>query len=692
MTDRATNQTAGVRNIRALFEAKNETTHTSPPSRGRSPAGGSDTGGGSGRGGARSTSSRPLSKVRTSFVTVEKSGQFGPILGVRKMSATEMEGATTPPMPNVGGGDGAQEVENSTVDGEKKSSPNANGTAIAEPIAEVLEEEHADGTDDNTDGPGELANSPVAPTPSKNGTSHNPASVGDDSSPLAKKSAEAKANADQNIGSLLKGSPFVSPDTNPTDSTSTETEAVSPKKPADGKGLKPMTNGKERKAEATAQPTRPGMASKASSSRPAPVNTKKEASAAAKPPTAKSGEVNSPKTGSAPKTPISEAAGHTSKMSSPKPSADSGQTNKAKPASLKEPTKAPIRKPSRMSLASANGTASKPEKSLKISTTVDPTKKPSSTAAKPSPKSLIKPVKLPSSATAPTAASAARLNGQGHHPPSRSPSRASTTATRTKPASSTTNKKDNISTSNTTHPPATTKTRPPPASVTAPTAAFQHRIKSVRSSLGPPDKTKSEAHHNKERPKSRTSLAGGSHHAPSTTAMKPADEGFLARMMRPTASSAQKTHEKAETKSPPRKTAGSAGAGTGASGSGHGLKDKVGSGGAGKRKSEGVKGMNGVGRDDRSNGVAKDERKIDDHAEIENGGNGVEKTQDATVMDGQSEKKNESNSAVKVENADHILAKEMPDISAAVSEMESPEADAGQQQHTLAPGAEQIEA
>lgn len=49
-----------------------------------------------------------------------------------------------------------------------------------------------------------------------------------------------------------------------------------------------------------------------------------------------------------------------------------------------------------------------------------------------------------------------------------------------------------------------------------------------------------------ERPKSRMSIAGG----------KAPDEGFLARMMRPTASSASKTHERVEVKTPPRKVAG----------------------------------------------------------------------------------------------------------------------------------------
>ncbi|KAI4153411.1 MAG: hypothetical protein LQ340_002325 [Diploschistes diacapsis] len=77
MADRSASVNAGVRNIRAMFEAKNE--QASPPSRGRSPAAGSES--------IRSSSSRPMSKVRSSFIAVqEKSGHFGPILGMRKTS------------------------------------------------------------------------------------------------------------------------------------------------------------------------------------------------------------------------------------------------------------------------------------------------------------------------------------------------------------------------------------------------------------------------------------------------------------------------------------------------------------------------------------------------------------------------------------------------------------------------------
>ena len=89
----------GVRNIRAMFEAKNE--QVSPPSRGRSPAGGSES--------VRSSSSRPISKVRTSFVAVEKSG----LLGLRKASDVGDTSASS-----------ASKIEEEAIDTESKEPGN----------------------------------------------------------------------------------------------------------------------------------------------------------------------------------------------------------------------------------------------------------------------------------------------------------------------------------------------------------------------------------------------------------------------------------------------------------------------------------------------------------------------------------------------------------------------------------------
>lgn len=65
---------SGVRSLLARFE-NNQNTSTSPPSRGRSPVG-SDTPG----------SGRPLSKVRASFVAVDRAAQSSPVAGLRKES------------------------------------------------------------------------------------------------------------------------------------------------------------------------------------------------------------------------------------------------------------------------------------------------------------------------------------------------------------------------------------------------------------------------------------------------------------------------------------------------------------------------------------------------------------------------------------------------------------------------------
>lgn len=66
---------SGVRSLLAKFENNNQNSTTSPPSRGRSPVG-SDTPG----------SARPLSKVRASFVAVDRAAESSPVSSLRKES------------------------------------------------------------------------------------------------------------------------------------------------------------------------------------------------------------------------------------------------------------------------------------------------------------------------------------------------------------------------------------------------------------------------------------------------------------------------------------------------------------------------------------------------------------------------------------------------------------------------------
>ncbi|KFY05974.1 hypothetical protein V492_08209, partial [Pseudogymnoascus sp. VKM F-4246] len=94
----------GVRNLRAMFENKDDST-TSPPSsqhRGRSPAPSI---------GNNSASPRPLSKVRTSFVAVERNGQTGIQWGLRKETTT-----TVPPEDSTMSHRRGSFVENDATD------------------------------------------------------------------------------------------------------------------------------------------------------------------------------------------------------------------------------------------------------------------------------------------------------------------------------------------------------------------------------------------------------------------------------------------------------------------------------------------------------------------------------------------------------------------------------------------------
>ncbi|KAI1137371.1 hypothetical protein F5Y05DRAFT_87616 [Hypoxylon sp. FL0543] len=142
---------------------------------------------------------------------------------------------------------------------------------------------------------------------------------------------------------------------------------------------------------------------------------------------------------------------------------------------------------------------------------------------KPKPKSPTRPIKLPSSLTAPTTAFASKLGtGSTAHPPRQSLSRASGNA-------------QHLNVGSTTH------RSPSRASITTTGTSSQTKglkrqsstISRPRPSLGPPPKPASKDH-------------------PVAKKDAQVDEGFLARMMRPTQASSSKTSEKAPL-TPPRK-------------------------------------------------------------------------------------------------------------------------------------------
>lgn len=192
----------------------------------------------------------------------------------------------------------------------------------------------------------------------------------------------------------------------------------------------------------------------------------------------------------------------------PDASLKSPPSNPKSPSSSKSPLspiggpKQPMdRKSSRSSLTAP--TAASSARGRRESNTVKP-------AAKPQPRETTKPINLPSHLTAPTAASRAR-----HEPD-----------TASKPAAS--------------RPSTTTSRAPPKTQVSTSKPAARSSTASARTSTA-------------ARPDSRTSAPAPRKSTASTAAP---DSSFLERMMRPTASSAQKSHDKvtSEPKSPPRRT------------------------------------------------------------------------------------------------------------------------------------------
>lgn len=299
------------------------------------------------------------------------------------------------------------------------------------------------------------------------------------------------------LGSILKGSPFEQDEKQGEASSAQKSgAAVESTQSSEQQGngpSSPVTNGKPKEVPTgkvglqskDKPPSRPSRASeigKKTAAQPASSTTgisesKPRAPTLPAPLTPKDAEAS-------PKQPIP-------KKVSPKSIASSKEPKKEV---LKDTHKTAAERPSRPSVVpKASAPASKPGPK--------PAKKPGPTSppafTKPRPKSPTRPVRLPGSATAPTAASAAKMDAA-------------------------------------------------PAAVAKPrdrvlSNSTSLRLKSARTSLPTASKPVEKA---KDKPKSRLSSASS----------KAPEGSFLDRMMRPTQSSSQKTHEKVEAKSPPRKT------------------------------------------------------------------------------------------------------------------------------------------
>ena len=471
---------SGVASLRARFESKDES--ISPPSRGRSPAGSLSVTG---------DAPHPISKVRTSFISVEPSGQMG------DLHAPEEFGNKG----HVINGDGAGEF---TTNGDV-GKPKTNGVDLNPQestkkegnIAEQATPKSSPEKKDSTapESPNIMDSAPPTANPDKpKSTAEDEAAAipPSDTKEVAAASDSTAPNGEPiPLGSILKGSPFEQDaskgEASNAEKTSASAEpAQSSEQQAPGLSI-PVINGEPKDA-----PTQNAeVQSKAKTTPRPPHEGKKSAPQLVSSTRGKSEHEPQTSTPPAPSTPKNAVT--PSKQPIYKTSPKSATSTEPKKEAPKDKGKTTVERPSRPSVApKAPAAAPKPPSK--------PAKKPPSRSppsmTKPRPRSPTRPVRLPSSATAPTAASAAKLDAA---------------------------------------PAATAKFRD-----RVPSNSTSLRQKPARTSLPAVSKPAENA---KDKLKSRLSTASS----------KPLEGSFLDRMMRPTQSTSQKTHEKVEAKTPPKK-------------------------------------------------------------------------------------------------------------------------------------------
>ncbi|EFQ31908.1 uncharacterized protein GLRG_07052 [Colletotrichum graminicola M1.001] len=423
---------SAVKNLRAMFEQKAD---TSPPDRGRSPGLSSGT--------ETPPPARPLSKIRTSFVAIEKDGRMGlrrdpsndsnGSLSQRRLSShTEGEASVS------GLSDKTMATEDTSV-GYKTN-------IVGSPIPESPRRPDADKPTNGASPPnlGALTDHP----------SHNPDKHVDLETPTPE---------------LLPGDPTQIPP-----QTTTAANGAAPAKAPKAGAPKTGTP----KTEPPKGSTKPPKKIPAQLAPPATITR-------AKTPT------RSPITA---KTPTTGAAA--SKLSAPKPQHESAKKTSEKTVTSTATAAATV----------TPKTGAKPAGSNKKPTPVHVSPGSGTGFVKPKVKSPTKPVKLPASLMAPTAASVSKVR----ETPRETLSRAS--GNQGRPAS-------RASTAGAGAPPRTLRRQ-------------NSVINRPRPSIGPPPKKPLQDH-------------------PITKKEKEIDESFLARMMRPTASSSSKLTEKAPV-TPPR--------------------------------------------------------------------------------------------------------------------------------------------
>ncbi|MDI1491074.1 MAG: hypothetical protein OHK93_002280 [Ramalina farinacea] len=483
---------SGVASLRARFES-NSSDKTPPGSRGRSPAGS-----------VASDTSRPLSKVRTSFVAVEPSGHMASTLEVPKTGPATFDGSqdpkpeavtnpiSKPPKANglpsttdINGQQGSSEIPPAAEFKPEK------GDADEEAIPTKSREEGLGSILKGSPFEGELGNEDTAQQ-----------ARAEHSDPALQASKQSPALTSTDPLASKQGSDETKPTTKPSDTSRPTSRSTQKPTISSGSSTKATMNGKTKE---TADPkTASKKAPAAIRTQDAPHGQGKAAKAPSKDDGASKGSVKTPST---PHTPISSTS------TAPKASSQPAKPLKASAAPSAKPSQGHSTQSKGPVKSSVDRVTSKVAETAKAATR-PPTSKPASShsapnkphaaATKPRPKSPTKPVKLPAAATAPTASSAAKHDEGVAPPQARSPGRQSSVSTATKGRAGSLSK----------------PTRP------------------VRASLPAHSKPAE-----KSKPKPRTSMA-------STGA---SSGSFLERMMRPTQSSAQKTHDKVEPKSPPRK-------------------------------------------------------------------------------------------------------------------------------------------
>lgn len=493
----------GVKNLRAMFETKNpDPSSVSPPSRGRSPAG-SDA--------SNINSSRPVSKVRASFVAVERPGE------------------------------GQQQVW-----GLRKASDVSSMAEVKEEAGKEAQLENS--AEKSVVQPGRMRNGSLMGSGAKNGNEFALADVEEASTPSRPVKVPTRESQTSSVETKKTG---IQGPNKGTEKELSQTRANSISDKATEKMVNPnkLVRETKRATDASDQQTANGNIKSFPTDASIALegaDTKSSTSSATKNTSMKS--PTTPKSGRTPVTPSKKKP--VIKGAPNKPQAVSASAHNA--AAEQNSNSETLKRPSQSSLKTHA-----PTKSSNAMTKPSPTspvangpKKPTTITSSPKstrPRSPTRPVRLPASATAPTASSAAKTGGArvSTSPPQtwrRSPTRpvrlpasatAPTAASAAKTGTTRSPSRASVGQTSIVRKPSTLRqgaaVHPKPR-----TSAASLTKQASRLSIG----SQSLDH---ERPKSRVSVGS-----------KPREEGFLARMMRPTASSVQKTHEKTEVNSPPR--------------------------------------------------------------------------------------------------------------------------------------------